>query len=43
MEGWDCFIIIRFNGYSLIVKSNSGKPYEGKPHVRFDEGTPETG
>ncbi|MBN2354610.1 hypothetical protein JXO59_00770, partial [candidate division KSB1 bacterium] len=28
---------------SLIVRSNSGKPYEGKPHVRFDEGSRETG
>ena len=24
-------------------KTVHGKPYEGKPHVRFDEGTPETG
>ena len=34
---------IKFNGFSQLVNSNSGKPYEGKPHVRFDEGSRETG
>lgn len=31
-------------GVSSLAKRDmySGKPYEGKPHVRFDEGTRET-
>ncbi len=37
-----CFITTKFNGFSKKY-IYSGKPYEGKPHVRFDEGSRETG
>ena len=30
------------NDAKVLQKSIHGKPYEGKPHVRFDEGTVET-
>jgi hypothetical protein len=33
--------ITKFKGLSLCIK-NLGKPYDGKPHVRFDEGSRET-
>ena len=34
-----CIISIESAGFSLIIHCLSGKPYEGKPHVRFDEGS----
>ena len=36
---------VRKLGVSNLAKQDkySGKPYEGKPHVRFDEGSRETG
>jgi hypothetical protein len=38
-------IKVRKLGVSSLAKQDmySGKPYEGKPHVRFDEGSRETG
>lgn len=42
MRGLDCSTTIKFNALTKSI-NYSGKPYEGKPHVRFDEGSRETG
>ena len=42
IKSLDCSLIIGCVGCSSLVLL-SGKPYEGKPHVRFDEGSMETG
>ena len=38
MEGVETFIHQDAGGYSLVCRETNvvGKPYEGKPHVRFD-------
>ena len=39
MAHLDSIMSIESAGSSLNIQCVSGKPYEGKPHVRFDEGS----
>ena len=45
MVSWGCSVIIALYLSEIYFSSGtkiSGKPYEGKPHVRFDEGLQKT-
>jgi len=43
-ESYQTYQFKILGGNNILVRYiHSGKPYEGKPHVRFDEGARETG